>query len=480
MCVWYPEWSLAVPGLPSDRPVLVVDERVVAADGLARALGVERGMRRREAESLCPTALVLVRDPGEEARRFEPVVEALESVVPRVEVAEPGLAYVIVEGAVRYFGGEEHLVERIEKELSVVAPGALLGLADGPFAARWAAERAGEGPLIVTDTASFLASLDLATLDHEELVATFRWLGLSTLGELARLPREAIASRFGSAGLEVHRLASGEDRLPQPRQIPPELAVEAHFEDPLELLDQVAFIARTLADRLMGGLRREGIAPHLVEIQAEAASGMVRTRVWRSADPFTERAMTDRVWWQLRAWVESGGVPGGIVRLRLDPSDLSGEGRQLALLENVAAQVQAERAFARAQALVGPDAVLVARPQGGRLPGEQLSWGRWGEEAPQSARDLEAPWPGATPSPSPSLIPDPPPLLEVEWDEGCPVRVRLRSRWEPILNWSGPWRLTGRWWTGEGAVDRYQIVTSAGAFLCLVGGGRTWLAGIYD
>ena len=31
-----------------------------------------------------------------------------------------------------------------------------------------------------------------------------------------------------------------------------------------------------------------------------------------------------------------------------------------------------------------------------------------------------------------------------------------------VLAWAGPWRHTGRWWAGESAVDRYQVVTSAG------------------
>jgi hypothetical protein len=62
-----------------------------------------------------------------------------------------------------------------------------------------------------------------------------------------------------------------------------------------------------------------------------------------------------------------------------------------------------------------------------------------------------------------------------------PTRVRLGSRWEPVLTWSGPWRLSGRWWKGEPDVDRYQIVTSVGAFLCVVQeGGRAFLAAVYD
>lgn len=336
--------------------------------------------------------------------------------------------------------------------------------------------------MVVEDTRRFLASLDIDALshDHDDIVAVFRWLGVTTLGSLAELPRQAVASRFGVEGIAIHRLAHGEDRMLQPRVIPPEMAVEATYEEPLEVMEQLAFAARSLAARLVNGLRREGMSPFRVTIAMEAADGTVRERVWRSTDPFTESALADRVWWQGRAWVESGQIPGGVVRILLDPSDLSGSGRQLGMFEDVSSRLETERALARAQALVGPEAVLQAVPQGGRMPGERVAWRRWGEPVETTERDPAAPWPGATPSPSPALVPPDPHPLEVEWEGGIPVRVRLGTRWEPVLGWAGPWRLTGSWWRGEPAGDRYQIVTSAGAFLCVVREGATYLAGVYD
>lgn len=113
------------------------------------------------------------------------------------------------------------------------------------------------------------------------------------------------------------------------------------------------------------------------------------------------------------------------------------------------------------------------------MPDERVAWRRWGESSGEAALD-EAPWPGATPSPTPALVLPEPSRFDVEWDDGIPIRIRLGSRWEPVTSWAGPWRLTGRWWHGEGAVDRYQIITSAGAFLCVVGERGTFLAGVYD
>jgi len=477
--VWFPDWPLLCLDAPSDEPSQVVDDsnRVVAANSLA--VDVRLGMARREAEAVCPTVVTYAQDGGAEAAAFEPIAVAIETLVPRLEMVHPGLVFVPIGGAVRYYGGEESLVEQIAE---VVGPGAAIAVAQGPFAARQAAilARDQHEPYRVTNETEFLAALDVAAIGSEELAATFRWLGITTLGELATLPRAAVASRFGTLGLTAHRYASGEDSPSQPRQVPADLAVEETFEEPLVNLEQAGFAARTLAHRLSEAFRSEGVAPHRVEIEAESVDGPVVSRVWRSANPFDEATLAERIRWQLRAWVESGGIPGGIRRLRIVPADVSGEGRQLGLAEDPVSEAEATRALIRAQALVGPDSVLQARRQGGRDPGEQVQWFRWGEPAPSPSRDPAAPWPGRLPSPAPALVPPHPRPLGVEWEAGLPTRVRLRSRWEPVLSWAGPWRRVGRWWEGEPAADRYQLVTSAGAFLCEIRQGKTFLVGVYD
>ena len=142
LCVWFPDWPLRQPGTPADKPVQAVDanNRVIAVNNEAADEGVTVGMRRREAEAVCPLIETIVADRGHDAARFEPVVKAIESVIPRVEIVHPGLVLVPITGAVRYFGGEEAVVEMVNKELTMVAlPGHQLGLAAGPFAAQRAA-----------------------------------------------------------------------------------------------------------------------------------------------------------------------------------------------------------------------------------------------------------------------------------------------------------------------------------------------------
>lgn len=472
--------------MPLDSAAQAVgeDNRVLAVNQLGWEAGIRHGMRRGEAEAICPNVVTIASDPGIEAVRFEPVARAIEELVPNIELTAPGLVFAPVAGAIKYYGGEEPLVARIAKEIDLVTgPGFKIGLAAGPFAAQRAAELA--DPIrIVDDDAEFLASLDIASLGSEELAATFRWLGITTLGALADLPREAIITRFGSLGGEAHRLANGLDRVPHARQIPSDLDVEEVFTPPLDNLEQAAFVARAMANRLVSELRAHGAAPHRVVVTAEAADGTLRVRTWRNRDPFDEGSLTERVRWQLRAWLDSArfqsgpGIRGGLVRLRIAPADVSDRGRQLVLSEDAHSAAEVERALIQTQAIVGIEGVMQARPKGGRLPRDRVAWYRWGDTPPDVADD--APWPARIPDPSPALVPPEPPRLEVEWDGGMPTRVRLGSRWVEILSWAGPWRDIGRWWKGEGPCDRYQLVTSAGAFLCEVHEGSAFLIGVYD
>lgn len=486
LCVWYPEWPLRRPGASPDEPgqAIGTDGRVEAVNAAAIAAGIRRGMRRGEAEGICPLVVTIERDYSAEMIAFEPVVTAIEDLIPNVEVVEPGLVFVPVSGAVGYYGGESSLAERVAKEIDRTAGGGfLIGIAEGPFAARQAAARANGIPPILTieDDEAFLASLDISTVGREELVATFRWLGITTLGELARLPGSAVSSRFGTAGLEAHRLASGRDRAVSPRDLPVDLTVSERFSPPLEDLEQAAFVARAMAGRLVEALASLGTAPFRIVVEAEAADGTIRSRTWLSSDPLDDRAIADRVRWQLRAWIDGvgAGIRGGLVALRIEPANLSGAGRQLSLGEDARAASETHRAFAETQAIVGRDGLLQAHPQGGREPGERVIWHRWGEE-PVVRRDPNAPWPGRIPGPSPTLVPPAPQPFHIEWDGGMPSRVRLGSRWVTVRSWAGPWRKVGRWWKGEEPGDQYQIVTSAGAFLCEVRGGEAWLTGIYD
>src|SRR5204862_19639 len=55
--------------------------------------------------------------------------------------------------------------------------------------------------------------------ETEALLEPLQRLGIRTLGELVKLPRDALADRFGQAGVSAHRLACGEDDPPRGREV---------------------------------------------------------------------------------------------------------------------------------------------------------------------------------------------------------------------------------------------------------------------
>src|SRR5690606_10487045 len=73
LVLWCPDWPVVAAaseaGLPVDEPAAVlVANRVVACSAVARAVGVRRGMRRREAQFRCPELAVFADDPDRDAR----------------------------------------------------------------------------------------------------------------------------------------------------------------------------------------------------------------------------------------------------------------------------------------------------------------------------------------------------------------------------------------------------------------------------
>lgn len=391
LALWSPDWPVTAAAraekIPEHRPAaVVVANRVLACSATARAQGVRRGLRRREAQARCPELAVLGRDPERDARLFEPVVVAVEELAPGVEVVRPGLVALPAKGPAGFFGGElaaaERLVDQVAARTRVECQ---VGVADGLFAAVLAARR---GVAVeVGATPAFLAPMDVAELDREpeidrsELVGLLRRLGLRSLGAFAALAATDVASRFGADAVLVHRLARGLDpRPPLRRQPPEELAVELELDPPVDRVDAAAFAARVLAERLHRVLAGHGLSCTRLGVAARTEAGEELLRIWRCAEPLTPGGTVDRVRWQLDAWLTRGGS-GAVTRIRLTPEETVTAGAlQLGLWGEVGeANGRASRALVRVQALLGPDAVVTGVLTGGREAAERVRLVPWGD-----------------------------------------------------------------------------------------------------
>ena len=483
---WPAVAAAGAAGLPPTAPVAVtLANRVIACSASARSAGVQRGLRRREAQARCPQLHVVTADPARDARHFEGVTAAVDDLVPRAEVLRPGLLVLSVRGAARYFGSEQAAAERLVDAVAAAGVECQVGIADQLPTAVFAA-RAGR---IVEpgEDAVFLSALSirqlaaepsLAPLGRDDLTDLLWRMGIRNIGQFAALSRTDVASRFGADAVTAHRFARGEPvRGPSGREPPAELDATMHCDPPIDRVDAAAFAGRSLAGILHRSLESAGVGCTRLAIHAVTANGEELERVWRCAEPLTEDTTADRVRWQLDGWLNrrTGDRPTAAVTvLRLHPVEVvSAEALQLPLWGGVGEEdrLRARRALVRVQGLLGPEAVQVPVLSGGRGPGERITFTPFGDE-PVPQADPRQPWPGQLPEPSPAvLLDDPVELLDAQ---GNPVRVTARGmfsadparlvadrRGGQLQWWAGPWPVDERWWDHEsraGRTARVQVL----------------------
>jgi protein ImuB len=520
LLAWCPDWPVLaveiVEGIPATDPVAVLHaNRVIACSEAARAGGVRRGLRKREAQSRCPQLTVVEHDPDRDARAFEPVVAAVEQVVAGVEVVRPGACALAARGPARYFGGEERAAEQIVEQVAqACGVECQIGIADGVFAAGLAAR---DGQLVpVGETTRFLAGLPVEALDRPELTGLLRRLGVRTLGDFAALPAGDVLARFGFDGALAHHQAAGRDHRPLAvRRPPPDLDVTETYDEPLDRVDTAAFVARALGERLHATLAGYGLACTRLAIEAVTAHGEELHRVWRHDGLLTAATIADRVRWQLGGWLTGRDRPSaGILRLRLIPDGvLAHAGLQPGLWgETGEERERAHRAMSRVQGILGPEAVVTPVPGGGRGAADQVRMVPWGDER-TPARPADPPWPGRIPPPQPVTVysqsdsraargdsdrsPPGSQPVAVHDEAGEPVvvsarlavsappaRVTIGARGgSEVTGWAGPWPVDERWWAPAEADRRarLQISLSDGRALLLSLTAGTWvLEAVYD
>jgi protein ImuB len=389
VCVQIPRFPLvAAVGArrePLLRPVALAPEpgggQVVGeVSGPAEAFGVRAGMRVGEALARCPDLALVTPDSDRTATAWEEVLVRLEGLGAAVESGSPGEAFFGTDGIEGLWGGHvEGVVGRVRRALNVPAR---IGAGPTRFCARAAASnsRAGRGArrrAIVPPGAerAFLAPLPVRLLnDHlrgfsfanpaapgrgaEEaagMVLELEQLGVRTLGELAALPRSAVADRFGTAGLEAHELARGGDLPLRPRRPReevseslqlPEAACGAQLEQALSLL-----IGRLLAHPL-----RRGRSLRRLRVTARLAAG----GGWHS-DATLRRASAEPERLRLALLPKLSELPGPADRLDLRAIALGPPAHEQPALSRSPYERRREKlgeAVRQARAAGGRDAVL--------------------------------------------------------------------------------------------------------------------------
>ncbi|HSJ98026.1 MAG TPA: DNA polymerase Y family protein, partial [Myxococcota bacterium] len=167
-----------------------------------------------------------------------------------------------VQGSLRCFGGASELLARMREGLAELGHEATPAVAATPRAALWRAQGGNQR----------LADLPVECTGNGEAAAFLKSIGISTVGELMRLPREGLAKRCGTGLVEALDRALG--RLPEAREFfepPARFDATLGLPGPVMHAEGVLFAARRLLVQLAGLLaaRHAGVRRFLLTLQHE-------------------------------------------------------------------------------------------------------------------------------------------------------------------------------------------------------------------
>ena len=206
-------------------------------------------------------------DRLETATRWEALLDQLDDLSPRIEALEEGVALVDVTGLEPMHGSERRVAARAVSLAGIYPVRA--GIGDNRWLASLAVrlargnERAACLMLPAGEGRATLAPMPIGLLPAEPAVEDrFRLFGLTTMGQLAGLPRSAVAAQFGEVGERLQGLARGEDPRPLvPRRRPERLATTVRFEPPAEGVTEITLALRRAATALTDRLSGRHLAP---------------------------------------------------------------------------------------------------------------------------------------------------------------------------------------------------------------------------
>jgi DNA polymerase-4 len=254
------------------RPVVVGAEPngrgvVSAASYEARVYGVRSAMPISKASRLCPHAAFLPVDMEKYRRVSTEIMTILDGFSPLVEPISVDEAFVDLTGTESLFGTPVEATRAIKariRELTGLTASA--GLAPNKFLAKIASDLEKPDGLVVVPPGgetAFLAPLPIGRLwgVGRVMAEALSGLGITTIGQLQRMPRAVLVRRFGEHGAELHDLAFGHDERPVvPFTAPKSMGAEETFESDCRDPARLAAVLREQAERVARELRGEGMA----------------------------------------------------------------------------------------------------------------------------------------------------------------------------------------------------------------------------
>jgi len=435
--VFSPNWS-------TDTGCVVLEqERVLAASPLARAAGVQIGMRRGGVLMLMPEARIVERSLEREAEALHAVAMALLQYTPQVAQAEESTLLIDIGASLRLFGGIRALCRRVRASLRALGFSGYLSCA--PTArGSWmlARHRAGRALTIASLTRRLDRLPSTLAPPARAYAAWFEGIGCFDIGAMRRLPRPGLQRRCGRALLDMLDAAYGmSPELFEWIEAPTVFHARIELFDRIDNAEQCLQGAERLVQQLTGWLCAHQLAVERITLLLEHERGKV-------ARPATkvEIALGEPTWRDdhlirlLKERLAQVVLEAPVICLALDAPQLQPMAplNESLFPEPGGSEEDRVRMLELLIARLGPDNVLQALPQADYRPEVANAWVPVQQKVRESVRCAQMPA-------------DVHSLPRPTWILAKPIALLMRNHrpfyGSPLKMASTPERIEAGWWS---------------------------------
>lgn len=258
---------------------------IAAASYEARRYGVHSAMATATARRLCPDLVLLPPDFDKYTSVSAQVMAIFRRYTPTVEPLSLDEAFLDVAGSERLFGDAVAIGKRIRddilRETGLVAS---VGVAPTKFLAKLASDLDKPDGFRVIERGETRKVLDPLPVRKifgvgPRTAKRLEDLGVRTVGDLAKLPRDAAQKRFGASGIWIHDLAHGIDpRRVTARREEKSHGIERTFAEDIADREELRNLLFTFCEEVAFHLRDKGLRGKTVTLKARFADFRTVTR----------------------------------------------------------------------------------------------------------------------------------------------------------------------------------------------------------
>jgi DNA polymerase IV len=301
--------------------------------------GLQPGVTLQQALSRYGDAILLDADTPYYRSVFNEILDGLENRSPLVEGAEPGLAYVGLDGLQGLYTDDNVLVNAV-KEAIPEEFAAQIGIGKNKFLAYMAAvySPSHHFRILSGNTLDFLKDLSCDILPvSAKSKEKLREFGIYTLGQIVALSPGPLQSQFGQEGRRMWELAGGYDETPlYPRFIEENIEESTTMSSVTVSMEAILAAVELLLLRVFTRniLRGKGIRSLDLWTKSWGAEH------WEKSIRFKEPAMDVRsTLSRIKQFLENFPQPGPVEQLGIKLTGLSyGVGRQRSIFTEVREQ----------------------------------------------------------------------------------------------------------------------------------------------